>query len=367
MIIKKPTINTKNKSIRLESEISLEKDKENLRLYFEYPNVNIKQIIPTMDSFLVSLLLVAMKLGEDIKLDGNISPKLSYNLNTYQQYFKNFLNELKIINILPMGYEIKKPHPTKGSMCSFSGGVDSFYSFFSHLPKNQKNLFYQIRYIYFIRGFDIGNNNKSSFDICKNSYNKFAKNYDVKFIEAKTNFREVFENILSWEILHASVLAGSALNLNLTKSFIIPSSHKFDYSKSIWGSQQVTDFLLSTEYKEIIHHGADKSRADKINFISSYPETYNNLRVCWEKINGLNNCCECEKCLRTMSILKMINKLKHYKTFKNYSIEAIFKKLKTLHSSSGKAKNPYENVDLMIKEYYTKDINDFKNNRNKYN
>jgi hypothetical protein len=168
---------------------------------------------------------------------------------------------------------------------------------------------------------------------------------------------------LSWELLHASVLAGSALNINLSKSFIIPSSHKFDYSKSIWGSQQTTDFLLSTEYMDIIHHGADKTRAEKILYITEYPETYKNLRVCWEKIDGLNNCSECEKCLRTMKIIEMSGNLRNYKTFNYFDRKTIDRKIKKIRNSKSNPKNHFEEIDVMIKEYYAKEIEDFSKTR----
>jgi hypothetical protein len=66
---------------------------------------------------------------------------------------------------------------------------------------------------------------------------------------------------------------------------------------------------------QFVHDGAGLMRADKIAAITHWPETYARLRVCWKNVDGLNNCCRCEKCLRTMAMLEIYGALPCYTTF----------------------------------------------------
>ncbi len=67
-----------------------------------------------------------------------------------------------------------------------------------------------------------------------------------------------------------------------------------------WGSNPLTDRLLSNDAFEIIHDGAAFTRAEKIRAISNWPQALRHLRVCWEGEQKDRNCCRCEKCIRTI-------------------------------------------------------------------
>jgi hypothetical protein len=66
---------------------------------------------------------------------------------------------------------------------------------------------------------------------------------------------------------------------------------------------------LSNETLSIYSSGLEVTRMEKVEYISSFEETYNWLNVC---IKTDNNCSECHKCIRTMAELDSLGKLDKY-------------------------------------------------------
>ncbi|HUO84828.1 MAG TPA: hypothetical protein VM534_06900 [Thermoanaerobaculia bacterium] len=89
------------------------------------------------------------------------------------------------------------------------------------------------------------------------------------------------------------------------------------------GAHPLTDPLFSTETTRIIHDGAEATRAEKAIALAEWPETFDRLRVCfnrkWQNVDTAGakvvNCCRCEKCLRTMITLEICSALSRYSTF----------------------------------------------------
>ncbi|MBW2977311.1 hypothetical protein KY331_00545 [Candidatus Woesearchaeota archaeon] len=314
MIIHKPKIKKEDGRICVSSFIEVESD-ESLSdtLWFKFPEDHEKFVSDNSNGFVVAMLPLAMSLGEDIKVKGRMSSKLAYGLKQYQGYFNFwFPDNLKIVNIICDDFESENKIDVKGVVCSFSGGVDSFYTLYSHLPENEKDIRHQISHCLFVHGFDIPLNDKKSYDLAKNSYEKLANKLKIKLISTSTNIRDLLDKKISWEITHGAALASVALTLsNLISRFYIASSR----SIIAWGSNPITDSLLSTEKLEFLNYRSYETRINKTRMIAHYPETYDNLRVCWERPDGLKNCCRCEKCIRTMVTLELMGVLSKYKTF----------------------------------------------------
>lgn len=80
-----------------------------------------------------------------------------------------------------------------------------------------------------------------------------------------------------------------------------------------------TASMLSTESTDFYITGLEKTRLEKVDFISKFPITYDNLNVCYY---GENNCGHCEKCVRTQFELMALGKLELYKNvliFRNFT------------------------------------------------
>jgi hypothetical protein len=112
-----------------------------------------------------------------------------------------------------------------------------------------------------------------------------------------TNFRNLGEN---WEHSHGAALA-SALHFlkGRYRSGVIASSHSYERLRLPWGSNPVTDPLLSSEHFTVVHHGCGFSRQEKAAFVADWPEAMHLLRVCWEGPQKDRNCGSCLRCVGT--------------------------------------------------------------------
>ena len=91
MIIHPPESITNNGYTIVSSRIELDKVRNDFPeyLWYKVPEQNTSFLSIRGDSFLVSILPIAMHLGENIEVRGAVSPKLAYHLKEYQ-FLLNF-------------------------------------------------------------------------------------------------------------------------------------------------------------------------------------------------------------------------------------------------------------------------------------
>jgi len=317
MILHHPKIETKGDKIRVSAYIEVETKKEySDTLWYEFDKEYEEYISESSNGFVVAMLFLAMYLGEDIKVKGSMSPKLAYGLKGFQGYF-NFWHP-KLFNVIKIscdGYEIENDAP-KGVMCTFSGGVDSFYTLYEHLPENEDNPLHQITHCLLLDGFAIPRTDElnHSYQVIRASYEKLTRKLGIGLVFVATNIANLYEGKLHSVQTDGPVLASAPLILGrLISTFHIASP--CTYSQIVpMGTSAVTSSLLSTEKLNVTLHGSETSRVEKTVAITNWPETYDKLRVCWEEI-GVKNCCRCEKCIRTMITLNVAGVLSKYETF----------------------------------------------------
>lgn len=259
-----------------------------------------------LDPFVVAVLLVAMQKKEDIEVVGKISKRLLEGLEKYQdQYHDWFPKRFHKIKVHTQGFHENTPTQALSSAVAFSGGVDSFYSFLK-LPRVQYGLF--------MAGFDMPLSLKDSIRELTDSYQELFREQGKTLVVGSTNIRQ-FVNTVDWTNAHGQALAASALFFKQSWShFYIPSSYTSEsYPK--WGTHPDLDPFLSTESLQMVHHGSEANRVQKLVIVTEYPETYSRLRVCWIQDIGLRNCGKCEKCIRTQIALELLGKLKSYTVF----------------------------------------------------
>jgi hypothetical protein len=285
------------------------------RLWFKFPLHQKHFISDRADGFLTSMLLIAMQYGEDIKVQGAISPKLLSGINEYQRIFNMWFP--KLFSLVDISCEsllpAEKIKGNGGVVCAFSGGVDSFFSLWSHLPENERIQYSQITDTVFALGFDIRLEDDADYTLISNTYAEMFERLGINFITTRTNFQH-YGTRPEWGVFHGTAITGMAHVMSRkTITFYIPSSHTYN-DLIPWGTDPRIDHLLSSESMDVVHDGASFSRTEKTYILSSWPETYDKLRVCFAKV-GMNNCSHCEKCLRTMLTLDMFGMLDKYRTF----------------------------------------------------
>lgn len=288
-------------------------------LWFRIPNQFAPFLSLQSDAFLIPCILAAMFLKEDIEVRGPVSPRLAYNLEEYQHllHFRS-PKEVTPINIK---YSQVKPLAANpiGVGTTFSGGVDSLFTVWKHLPQNQSDPNFQITHGIFIKGFDILPAEDRLYNFLSEKYGQEAENTGVKLIPLETNLVSIIHQRLSLPYFYGPIIAaaGIALAGGFSK-FLIPSSWDYENLRNkAHASDPLLDRLLSTNTLDIIHHGSTHLRVEKVQEIADWKTAQKLLWVCeMHKFNKDTwNCSRCEKCVRTMIPLYAIGKLKNFPTF----------------------------------------------------
>jgi hypothetical protein len=321
MIIHQPEIVEHNDHTIIYSKVELRRPRENFPdyLWFRVPNQFAQHLSLQSDAFLIPGLLAGMHFQEDIEVRGTVSPRLAYHLSEYQ-YLLHFRmpNAVSPVNIKYAHLEPLQAKPTAvGS--TFSGGVDSFFTLWKHLPQNQPITDYHITHALFILGFDILNNDRDRYHALFSRYQNALKQINIELLPLETNLVSVIIPRMRFAHFYGPVLIGAAHVFgNLFKHFFISSSSDYWQIKSWTSSSDPTsDPLLSTDTLDIMNYGATHRRVEKIKEISDWKLAQKHLRVC--PPNGLDieilNCSRCEKCVRTMIPIYALGKMKDFSTF----------------------------------------------------
>jgi hypothetical protein len=332
MLISQPEVVEKNGEVSVSARINMGAARYEPPeiMWFRFPLNYRNYITSHVDGFLVGLLPSAMALGENIIVEGVISPRLAYGIREYQRVLSAWWpKQYKIIDIEYLNLQEHRRSSSLNAVgSSFSGGVDSFYTLWKHLPGKEELAQYRITHCLMINGFDkdVDPQETGIFRRLHQYYEPMMNRLGISLLTSRTNLQQFRLASIDHNDLHQSfgaAITASVLVLgNLFSRYYIPASHAYSYETLVpMGAHPVLDHLLSTERLQIMHDGAEASRTDKIATIAQWPETYPRLRVCLETAKfqeptgQLENCCRCLKCLNTMISLDLLNMLPAYSTF----------------------------------------------------
>jgi hypothetical protein len=154
-----------------------------------------------------------------------------------------------------------------------------------------------------LHGFDIPLEETQAFAGASGNARLMLTSLGMELILIATNFREMGG---TWEDAHGAGLASGLMLLQgRYNTGLIAGS--YDYSALVfpWGSNPLTDGMLSSDSFQVIHDGAALSKLEKINQIQEWPEALKYLRVCYVG-RYAGNCCHCFKCAKVMMIFRML-------------------------------------------------------------
>jgi hypothetical protein len=321
MRLSPPEIFHKNDEVVVSVQVTFNQPQSNLpdRLWFSFPAKYAPFVTHRSDAFAAGLIILAMQMGEDLFVEGDLSPRLLRGLGEYQQAFNFWYPTLlSTIKIDARSLNALEPDQAgKETITLFSGGVDSAFTLMKHMPEHQPITDFQIRYALFIHGYDIPLQNRSSFDNACRTFSTALESTGVEIIPVRTNLRYFTTGRLPWMIAHGCATIAAGLTLDrLSSHLLVPATHYLDDYKP-WGSSPLVDHWLSTETLETLHHGINASRMDKVLAIADWQPAQRFLRVCIneEGRDGAQNCSRCEKCFRTMIMLDLCQKLDQFQTF----------------------------------------------------
>lgn len=318
LIISKPKIEKVGDRARLCSEIC-EKGKQPYTLWFDVDAQYADYLTDSADAFVVAMLPYAMNNNLNISAEAKMSKKLCFQLN--EILIPVLAKNSKLFGKI----SVSAKELTEENYCSvnssatgFSRGVDSFDTICS-LTNNDIDKLTHLTF------FNVGSHRStanytpeqsaelylSRLNVAKNS----AKIFDMPLIDINSNLGEHL-TLPFVKIHHYCSFAAVLCMQGFFKNYYYASGYpisSFSIKKCDSGSayyEALTAGMLSTESTSFYITGLDKTRLEKVDYISKFPITYNNLNVCYYEET---NCGHCEKCVRTQFELLTLGKLDLYK------------------------------------------------------
>lgn len=255
-----------------------------------------------MDAFALGLVFYAMERGKALRVRGNVSPSLLANLEEFQAAWAFRKGAVyKVVDIKADSEVETSIAADRPALAAFSGGLDSCFTIQRHKNALCGRLKQDIQAGLFVQGFDIPLQDEAAFCRAAARAKATLASLGVPLITLSTNFKDL--NI-QWDDTHVLGLV-SAMTL-LKHRFaigLIGSTLTYKETQLNWGSNVITDHLLSSRSFAVVHDGAAFTRIDKFRAVADWPEAYNELRLCYSADRKDENCCRCWKCL--VNILRM--------------------------------------------------------------
>jgi len=262
-----------------------------------------------MNGFLLAAFLPAWYAGERrILVEGDICPLLHANLSTVCSLMKLWFNDWKEPPEIKCNFSTRKLADETGLF--MSGGVDSLASLKRLTDKYPPGDMYRPSAAVLIdyQGIKRLSDEETALRLQgrKERCLKTTREKDVELLTVSTNFRELCPNGEFWaERYHGAVLAAVAhfksyrfRRFNIASS-IAARHFGSDACKQPWGSHPLLDGCYSSEHLEVVHHGYDLARLDKVGVLADWDAALNNMQVCTSPTSGGGNCGKCKKCIRT--------------------------------------------------------------------
>lgn len=268
-------------------------------LWYCLPTKYSSMLTKSSDPFVLGTLFTAMNRSTDLYVHGEVSPSLLRNLEEFQEVWRCWMPEqyTKIDIVADVEREQPKASNPDGAIVAFSGGVDSCFTAWSHHIGSRGRRRCNLQAGVMVHGFDIPIKKNDAFERASERSKKMLTSLGMEFIPIATNFRQL-GNI--WEDAHGVAIASCLMMLQGGYvAGLIGSGAPYDKLELPWGSNPITDGLMSSNAFQIIPDGGAFTRSEKIREISNWPEALQYLRVCWREKKG-RNCGLCEKCIRTI-------------------------------------------------------------------
>jgi hypothetical protein len=149
-----------------------------------------------------------------------------------------------------------------------------------------------------VHGYDIPLEREDAFRRASDRAARILASLGMALIPAATNVRVLPGD---WGDVHGAALAFALMMLQGGFSTgVVAGSYAYHRMVLQWGSNPLTDALLSSDAFRICHDGAGYDRIAKVREIGRWEEARRYLRVCWAGPEFDRNCCRCFKCVRTM-------------------------------------------------------------------
>lgn len=273
-------------------------------LWYEFPIETADYLTDSSDPFLVASILMAMRNKAKIIVHGRVSPSLVTNLVEFQKHWHSWRpRRYHVVDIQADELQESAVERKENlALSAFTCGVDSTYTMYKH--KKEPSPEFNVQAGLFVHGFDIPLADHDSFERAATTARSVLTKLDSQLITMASNHKELNPD---WNDTHG-IAIGSCLMFfqKHYSSGLIPSTYRIERQVLPWGSNVITDKLMSSDSFRMVYDGADVGRKQKVLVLSTWSEGFDNLRVCFQCQERDKNCGRCGKCLMTaLSIRSM--------------------------------------------------------------
>jgi len=252
------------------------------------------------DHALAAILFRAMERGQDIVVEGEVSPKLLEGLETLQSIWQRWRpQKYRTVAIrVEKESELAAIASDRPALCAFSGGVDGAFSFYRHYlglaGRNTRTLGAAM----LVHGMDIPLERNDFFLGAASRAEKMLSGTGVPLLLVRSSTRDMK---MDWEDSYGLQLLSCFLLFQKHYAWAIKGSGEpYDELVLPWGSTPMTDPHCATAAMQLVLDGCAFDRTEKVRWLVDNTQVTQELRVCWAGKELDRNCGVCEKCIRTM-------------------------------------------------------------------
>ncbi|MFG3055221.1 hypothetical protein ACGFZP_30340 [Kitasatospora sp. NPDC048239] len=280
------------------------------RLWYRIPEQFADRLADTADTFLLAALFAAIRRGESLHSEGPVSASLLENLEEFQAAWAQWRPDRYTPIALSADQEVADPDTPddRSAIQTFSGGVDSAFTTVRHTKKSAGRASLELAAAVMVHGFDIPLTDGEAYWSLHRRSVPLLASVGVDLIPVATNFRSLWHSDLNdWEdAFGTGMVSVLSLFAGRYRHGLIASSEPYGSLVLPWGSNPMTDWMLSSGRLRIHHDAGGVDRSDKVDGLSRlWPQGADNLRVCWQGERKDANCGRCEKCIRTILNFKV--------------------------------------------------------------
>lgn len=268
-------------------------------LWFEIEGSVLPPPVTLLDGFAVAFLFRAMREGTPLRLHGPVSRRLLQNLEEFQAAWHCWRPaEYRPIEILADQEVDPAPREDGSAVVAFSGGADSMFTLWRHHRARAGRGSRRLAAAIMIHGFDIPLPDQAGFALAQASARAALDSIELPLVTMRTNWRPLLCH--TWIHEFGAALVASLYQYHgLAAAGLLAADGSYDHLLVPWGSNAVTNRLLSGGDFEVIDDGTAYKRTEKLLGLRDWPAGLANLRVCWAGDRVGANCGVCEKCIRT--------------------------------------------------------------------
>ncbi|HKP22670.1 MAG TPA: hypothetical protein VJV39_02310 [Dongiaceae bacterium] len=277
------------------------------RVFFEISGDVLPPPLQVHDFAVLSALIVAMREGRPVHVEGPVTEALIRGLEEFQEAWAQWRSKYTPVRITADQIVPVETPTTRRGMFAFSGGVDGTFALLRHHKARAGLRTARPIGAMLVHGFDIPLSEQQAFDRARANVADVIGALGLPLTVVRTNWRSEACKVYPQEYL-AGLTACLHQFRGLANVGVLGAGEDYAHILPPWGSNNpITNHLLSGGGFQIHTEGSGFTRTQRVALINDYPEIAAKLRVCWEGPLTGGNCGRCEKCIRTKLNFMAIN------------------------------------------------------------